>query len=256
MGAFAESIPTLGPTPQVLLGPGATDLRRSSEGLNELERRNSNADLLGDRVFALCNRGHTRLELLTHDGTGWWLCPLRPSIPFPVPANSRCSTHGAASGGRSRPSPPLRTTPQPIHAAAFRGSRRLMGRLRSVPCRHSIASALLRIACAPVVAFDRLLFVPTAYERVVAWGRCRGFGRADRFRPQVGGIRPLGADPTALIFRAWPAPGEIPGSTDRGEEGGLFVRAAQSWPGRGSDRRTEARCPRRAPAGGHGLRLR
>lgn len=34
----------------------------------------------------------------------------------------------------------------------------------------------------------------------------------------------LGADPTALIFRAWPAPGEIPGSTDRGKAGdGLSV---------------------------------
>lgn len=195
MGAVAESIASLGPTTQVLLRPGATDLRRSSEGLHEWERRNLNADLLGDRVFALCNRGRTQLELLTHDGTGWWLCPLRPSTPFPVPANSRCSTPGAASGGRSRPSPPLRTTPQPIHPAAFRGSRRLMGRLRSVSCRHSIASALLRIACAPVVAFDRLLVGPTACERVAAWGRGRGFGRAERFRPQVGGDRPLAPIP-------------------------------------------------------------
>ena len=41
----------------------------------------------------------------------------------------------------------------------------------------------------------------------------------------------LGADPAALIFRAWPAPGEIPGSTDRGKAGLRFVGPGSRGPG-------------------------
>ena len=68
---------SLGPTTKVYLRPGATDLRLGYEGLAQLARTQLAADPLGGRVFAFCNQHRTRLKLLLHDGSGWWLCNKR-----------------------------------------------------------------------------------------------------------------------------------------------------------------------------------
>jgi hypothetical protein len=68
---------SLGPTTKVFLRPGATDLRLGYEGLTQLARTQLTTELHGGRVFAFCNQSRTRLKLLTHDGTGWWLCSKR-----------------------------------------------------------------------------------------------------------------------------------------------------------------------------------
>jgi len=67
----------LGSTTKVYLRPGPTDLRLGYEGLSQLARTQWATDPLGGRVFAFCNQTRTRLKLLLHDGSGWWLCSKR-----------------------------------------------------------------------------------------------------------------------------------------------------------------------------------
>jgi len=62
---------------RVYLAVGATDLRKSFEGLSGLVREKLRADPLSGHLFLFCNPRRTRLKLLFWDGSGLWVCAKR-----------------------------------------------------------------------------------------------------------------------------------------------------------------------------------
>jgi transposase len=66
-----------GPATRIFLAPGATDLRKSFEGLSDLVRHRFQEDPLSGHWFVFANRAKTRLKLLYWDGTGLWVCAKR-----------------------------------------------------------------------------------------------------------------------------------------------------------------------------------
>lgn len=67
----------LGPATRIYLAAGATDLRKSFEGLSDLVRHRFQQDPLSGHLFVFANRGRTRLKLLYWDGSGLWCCAKR-----------------------------------------------------------------------------------------------------------------------------------------------------------------------------------
>lgn len=66
-----------GPATRVFLAAGATDLRKSFEGLSGLVRHKLKEDPLSGHLFVFANRDRTRLKVLYFDGTGTWVCAKR-----------------------------------------------------------------------------------------------------------------------------------------------------------------------------------
>ena len=66
-----------GPATRVFLAAGATDLRKSFEGLSGLVRHKLKEDPLSGHLFVFANRVRTRLKVLYFDGTGTWVCAKR-----------------------------------------------------------------------------------------------------------------------------------------------------------------------------------
>ena len=58
---------------QVHLAPGATDLRKSIDGLSALVRIVFELDPLSDCWFVFCNRQKNKLKILRWDHNGFWL---------------------------------------------------------------------------------------------------------------------------------------------------------------------------------------
>ena len=56
---------------------GATDMRKSFNGLIALTQRELQRDPLSGHVFAFCNRRRNLLKLLFWDGTGFWVLAKR-----------------------------------------------------------------------------------------------------------------------------------------------------------------------------------
>ncbi|HEY5893913.1 MAG TPA: IS66 family insertion sequence element accessory protein TnpB [Chthoniobacterales bacterium] len=67
----------LGAATRVWLAPGATDLRKSFDGLHALVRHRLELDPLSGHLFAFTNRSRTRLKILFFDGSGPWVCAKR-----------------------------------------------------------------------------------------------------------------------------------------------------------------------------------
>lgn len=67
----------IGPATRIYLAAGATDLRKSFEGLSDLVRHQFQEDPLSGHLFAFSNRRRTRLKLLFWDGHGLWCCAKR-----------------------------------------------------------------------------------------------------------------------------------------------------------------------------------
>ena len=67
----------LGPATRVFLATGATDLRKSFEGLSDAVRHQVKEDPLSGHLFVFANRRKTRLKILYWDGSGLWVCAKR-----------------------------------------------------------------------------------------------------------------------------------------------------------------------------------
>jgi transposase len=59
------------------LAAGATDMRKSFEGLYGLARDRLHCDPLSGHVFLFCNGQRNRLKVLFWDGSGLWVCAKR-----------------------------------------------------------------------------------------------------------------------------------------------------------------------------------
>jgi transposase len=66
-----------GPATRIFLAPGATDLRRSFDGLHGLVQSQLAEDPQSGHLFLFCNKPRTRLKVLCFDGTGLWVCAKR-----------------------------------------------------------------------------------------------------------------------------------------------------------------------------------
>lgn len=61
------------PAAKVYLAAGATDLRKSIDGLAVMVADVLGADPLSRHWFAFCNRGRDKVKILQWTGTGFWL---------------------------------------------------------------------------------------------------------------------------------------------------------------------------------------
>lgn len=57
----------------VYLSCGATDMRKSIDGLMGIVRDSFDLDPFGEAVFVFCNRKRDRLKILEWDADGFWL---------------------------------------------------------------------------------------------------------------------------------------------------------------------------------------
>jgi len=64
---------TLPSTVRVFLAPGATDMRKSFDGLAAATRQVIRKDPLCGHVFVFCNRRRQLLKVLVWDGSGFWV---------------------------------------------------------------------------------------------------------------------------------------------------------------------------------------
>ena len=67
----------LSPATRIYLAAGATDLRKSFEGLADLVSHRFKEDPLSGHLYVFANRKRNRIKLLYFDGTGTWVCAKR-----------------------------------------------------------------------------------------------------------------------------------------------------------------------------------
>jgi len=67
----------LSPATRIFLRPGATDMRKSFNGLLALAQHQMQQDPLSGHLFVFCNRQRQRLKILFFDGSGIWVCAKR-----------------------------------------------------------------------------------------------------------------------------------------------------------------------------------
>jgi len=67
----------IGPATRIYLAAGATDLRKSFEGLSDLVTQQFKEDPLSGHLYVFANRKKNRIKLLYFDGTGVWVCAKR-----------------------------------------------------------------------------------------------------------------------------------------------------------------------------------
>lgn len=83
----------VGPATRIFLAAGATDLRKSFEGLSDLARNRFKEDPLSGHLFVFANRGRTRIKILYWDGTGVWVCAKKlPRGTFSWPQTTQAET--------------------------------------------------------------------------------------------------------------------------------------------------------------------
>jgi transposase len=87
---------TLPRTVRIFLAPGATDMRKSFDGLAAATKREIRKDPLSGAVFVFCNRRRHLIKVLIWDGSGYWVFAKRlergtfawPSMRKPVEMRS------------------------------------------------------------------------------------------------------------------------------------------------------------------------
>jgi transposase len=62
---------------RVFIVTGATDMRKSFNGLYAIVRQQLQEDPTSGHVFVFCNQARTRIKLLVWDGSGLWVCAKR-----------------------------------------------------------------------------------------------------------------------------------------------------------------------------------
>lgn len=62
---------------RVYLRPGATDMRKSFNGLYALAEQQLAQDPRSGHLFVFCNRHRDRIKILFWDGSGLWVCAKR-----------------------------------------------------------------------------------------------------------------------------------------------------------------------------------
>jgi len=62
---------------RVFVVAGATDMRKSFNGLYGIVAQQLSLDPTSGHVFVFCNRGKNRIKLLLWDGSGLWVCAKR-----------------------------------------------------------------------------------------------------------------------------------------------------------------------------------
>jgi transposase len=67
----------MGAATRIYLAPGATDMRKSFNGLYGLVRDQLLCDPMSGHVFLFSNAQKNRLKILFFDGTGLWVCAKR-----------------------------------------------------------------------------------------------------------------------------------------------------------------------------------
>jgi transposase len=67
----------IGPATRIYLAAGATDLRKSYEGLSDQVRHRFQEDPLSGHLFVFANRPRSRIKILYWDGSGTWVCAKR-----------------------------------------------------------------------------------------------------------------------------------------------------------------------------------
>ncbi len=67
----------LSPATRIFLASGATDLRKSFEGLSDLVSHQFQEDPLSGHLYVFANRRKNRIKLLYFDGSGVWVCAKR-----------------------------------------------------------------------------------------------------------------------------------------------------------------------------------
>ena len=68
---------TVSGSARIYLAAGATDMRKSFNGLYALSKGKLGADPLEGHLFLFCNRRRDRVKALFWDGTGLWVCAKR-----------------------------------------------------------------------------------------------------------------------------------------------------------------------------------
>jgi transposase len=66
-----------GPATRIYLAPGASDMRKSYEGLYGLVRDRLRCEPRSGHVFLFCNAQRNRLKVFFFDGSGLWVCAKR-----------------------------------------------------------------------------------------------------------------------------------------------------------------------------------
>ena len=66
-----------GPATKIYLACGATDMRKSFNGLYSLVVGLLEADPLSGHLFVFCNHRRDRIKILCFDGSGLWVCAKR-----------------------------------------------------------------------------------------------------------------------------------------------------------------------------------
>lgn len=66
-----------GPATRIYLAVGATDMRKSFDGLYGLARDRLLCEPRSGHVFIFCNARRNRIKLLFFDGSGLWICAKR-----------------------------------------------------------------------------------------------------------------------------------------------------------------------------------
>ena len=64
---------TLSPATRIFLAAGATDLRKSFNGLYSIVVNEIEGSPLSGNLFVFCNRYHNRIKVLYWDGSGLWV---------------------------------------------------------------------------------------------------------------------------------------------------------------------------------------